>query len=222
MGDCINNPAEPGTLITSIPLTGLPGSTTGMPEGFVVTLDASMAPIPVPDGPIGWSYGATDLSAGPLLITVGADPTGTVDFFDLYDGGCLGTAQFIDPITMAPQGVSSFYLELIEDDGGVACAAPVKYGTADTSTQGNVASIDTTGGLPSVANPNFTITLAGGNPNQGCILLESMGQGSTPTAWGTLLVASPFVRIPNMTDGAGAASYVVPSVPGMAGMTFFY
>ena len=102
------------------------------------------------------------------------------------------------------------------------CAAPINYGTGELGSSGTVAAISSAGGLPSVSNPNFAITLSGGIPSTLCVLLESMGQASDPAAFGTLWVASPFVRIPNTTDGAGNSTYVVPSVPAMAGMTLYY
>ncbi|MEM7305688.1 MAG: hypothetical protein AAF682_03405 [Planctomycetota bacterium] len=96
--------------------TGLPGSLDGNPAGFTVTVDLAGDGFLLADGPVGWSYVGVDGVTGPLLITVGSDPTSTVDGFDLYvpspaaTGICLGTFGF--PTT----GVGSFYLRLEEDD----------------------------------------------------------------------------------------------------------
>lgn len=106
--------------------------------------------------------------------------------------------------------------------GGGGCTAPVAYGAPDLSTQGNTATISASGGDPSVSNPSFTITLSGANPNQGTILVESAGQDSLPTPWGTLLVASPFIRHPGVSSATGTDSYPVPMTAAMIGQTRYW
>jgi len=106
--------------------------------------------------------------------------------------------------------------------GGDPCTAPVTYGSPDISTTGNTASIGSAGGDPSVSNPGFSITLSGANPNQGAFLVESSGQASTPVVWGTILVASPFIRHLSFTSAAGTSSYLVPMTPALNGQTLYW
>jgi hypothetical protein len=72
-----------GTAITQIALSGLPGSASGSPEGFVVGITLASA-IKVLDGAIGFSYEMFDTVTGPLLIGP-PNEAGVVDAFDQYD-----------------------------------------------------------------------------------------------------------------------------------------
>jgi hypothetical protein len=97
--------------------TGLPGSLDGSPAAYTIAVELVQETFALADGPIGWSYVGIDGKSGPLLITVGADPTSTIDGYDLYapapaaPGSCAGSFAFAAP------GVASFYLRLEEDDG---------------------------------------------------------------------------------------------------------
>ena len=115
--------------VQRLSFTGLPGSLDGSAAGFTVAYELGGDTFTLADGPIGWSYVGVDGVSGPLLITVGADATGTVDGFDLYvpapasTGICLGTFTFSTP------GVGSFYLRLEEDDGSEPGSQTPRPGT---------------------------------------------------------------------------------------------
>ena len=127
LGGCTAGDVD--TEVRRLSFTGLPGSLDGSSAGYMVEVTLGKDTFLLPDGPIGWSYVGIDGVTGPLLITVGADPTSTIDGFDLYvpapavTGFCLGTFPFTSP------GVGSFYLRLDEDDGTEPGAQTVRLGT---------------------------------------------------------------------------------------------
>jgi len=83
-----------GTTVTSIPLVGLPGSSSGSPEGFLIGITLASA-VKVPDGGIGFSYEMFDSVTGPFLIGP-PNEAGVQDAFDQYDTSLnhLGTFFF--------------------------------------------------------------------------------------------------------------------------------
>ncbi len=115
--------------------TGLPGSPDGVSAtAFSITVDISTIGFAAGDGPLGWSYIATDTVSGPLLISTAGtcggpgDPgTGTQDCFDIYSptgGACLGTFVF------GTAGIASFWMEIGEDDGSFGPGSQVqRFGT---------------------------------------------------------------------------------------------
>ena len=151
--------------------TGLPGSLDGSPAAYMLEIELAKQTFALSDGAIGWSYVGVDGLTGPLLITVGADATGTADGFDKYTpapaqgGACLGTFDF------GTAGVGSFYLRIDEDDGSepgsqtpragtgfnvgvlTAAAAPPKIGQAWTPSLT----------APAVATPIFDFLAISGS-----------------------------------------------------------
>ena len=115
--------------VRRLTLTGLPGSTDGAPAGYTLQIPLEGDAFHLNDGAIGWSYVGIDGVTGPLSVTVGADPTSTVDGYDLYvpapaaSGLCLGTFTFLTP------GTGSFYLRMEEDDGTEAGSQVVRPGS---------------------------------------------------------------------------------------------
>lgn len=85
---------DAGTTITQIPISGLPGSASGSPEAFVVTINLS-SPVKVLDGGIGYSYEMFDSVTGPLLVGP-PNEAGVIDAFDQYTSalGYVGTFFF--------------------------------------------------------------------------------------------------------------------------------
>lgn len=117
------------TEVARLSFTDLPGSLDDSPAGYTINYQLSTDTFQLADGPIGWSYVGVDGVTGPLLITVGADPTSTADGFDLYvpepavTGFCLGTFPFTTP------GVGSFYFRLEEEDGTAVGTQTPRPGT---------------------------------------------------------------------------------------------
>ncbi len=128
--------------------TGLPGSTDGSPVGVVMTVLLATSNFYLNDGAIGWGYVGVDGRTGPLLITVGMDPTGTVDGYDVYSpapatsGVCTGTFTFPFP------GIGSFYLRLEEDDGSEPGSQVLRPGTGV-----NVGVLSLGSGPPKIGQP---------------------------------------------------------------------
>ncbi len=98
-------------------LSGLPGSLDGSPAGYVLELELDTETFALADGPIGWGYVGKDGVTGPLLVVVGADPTGNVDLFDLYVPAPATTGFCLGSFALGTPGVASFYLRIEEDDG---------------------------------------------------------------------------------------------------------
>jgi hypothetical protein len=127
VGGC--NPTDVATQVRRLVYSGLPGSLDGGPAAFTVAIELAKQTFALADGPLGWGYVGVDGLSGPLLIAVGADPTGTVDGYDPYapapapTGACLGTSVFAMP------GVGSFYLRLEEEDGSEPGAQAPRVGT---------------------------------------------------------------------------------------------
>ncbi|MCZ6597856.1 MAG: hypothetical protein O7B99_09480 [Planctomycetota bacterium] len=148
--------------LTRFSLTGLPGSLDGGAAGYIVQMNLEPA-ISLPDGPLGWGYVGVDGKTGPLLISVGADGTGTVDLSDLYvpapapSGACLGSFNFLVPNT------ASFYLRLVEEDGTATGSQVQRFGSGVNvgvlSLPGSTPAIgqiwDPIITMPAVTNPVF-------------------------------------------------------------------
>ena len=132
-GDCEG--AGKGQALLELPLTSDPaqGGLTGSPSGLPITVIHTFCPadlltalttpkfeevIPAPDtgAAFGWGIKASDGSTGPLLVSVGSDPTGTQDSFLHYvQPDICQLSAFSVP------GIASFYLQVEEGPAGIDC-----------------------------------------------------------------------------------------------------
>ncbi len=115
LGSC--TPGDPGVELVRLTFTGLPGSLTGAPIGYIMFVDVGSTAFVLPDGPIGWSYVGLDGVTGPLTIVVGAQPTGTVDLLDVYTPAPATTGVCSGPSMVTGPGTNSLYVRLEEEDG---------------------------------------------------------------------------------------------------------
>jgi len=121
-----------GAHVGTFRFAGLPGAVgTQISPGFLVTAVLGSDAVRLPDGPITWSYSASDgahgspASSGPILTEFSAN-TGWLDVYDIYDqspatlGTCLGAFFFgsCDPPLPPPATTGNpcpgFYLKLFE------------------------------------------------------------------------------------------------------------
>jgi hypothetical protein len=112
---------SPGTLVRTIPLTGLPSVQGPLICPVLLRVNLGAQSFRLPDGPIGWSYENQDGLTAPLLVDV--DPsTGTEDFLDLYIPPPATPASYASTFQLGPGGLSndpkenSFYLKIFQND----------------------------------------------------------------------------------------------------------
>ncbi len=110
-----------GALEAAFSLTGLPGSVSGGPEAFAVTVDLTGAEFVLPDGDFGYSFEALDSTTGPLLVGP-PNPAGVEDAWDIYDlaDTYLGTSFF------GGTPLASFYLTLTGQQPALEPTAPAR------------------------------------------------------------------------------------------------
>lgn len=115
-------PAGLGVEVARFLLAGLPGSISGTPAAFLVSVDLSGGgEFCLDDGSIGWSYCFKDAGTGPLLIDVSVcgPSTGIIDAFDRYSN-CPASSNVYEGTFFFGGGAndfSSFYITLYESDG---------------------------------------------------------------------------------------------------------
>ena len=142
----------PGMEVARFAFSGLPGSTTGAPAGFLITVNLTGAgQFCLPDGAIGFSFCSFDSAGtGPLIGDSVACPNGQANAFDIY--ACPPPGMPLDPGTYAGTfdfgagGPSATWVFTInEDDGSVLatvsedlCASPTN---PDHLTSGGVAPV---------------------------------------------------------------------------------
>jgi hypothetical protein len=81
-------------------ITGLPSGTIVTPTTYL-TLDFGLEPLPLPNGPIGWSFLQLDGDTGPVLVTAPDAFLGTIDGLDLYSPGPARPASYVGTFNYA-------------------------------------------------------------------------------------------------------------------------
>lgn len=100
-----------------------------------------------------------------------------------------------------------------------ACAAPILYGTAKTTSLGTLPKLRSTG-VPSLFGADFELTVTGAVPKQIGFVLTSSARANLPFAGGTLLLMPPLRRLPPVQlDLAGNARIPIEVKPAMVGTT---
>ncbi|MFQ5707617.1 MAG: FlgD immunoglobulin-like domain containing protein [bacterium] len=74
------NDSSDGTQVAQFSLPGLPGSSSGNPEGFLIDVDVSSASFFLPSGDFGYGYRIMDSNSGPIISDGGV---GITDLFRL-------------------------------------------------------------------------------------------------------------------------------------------
>ncbi len=204
-GSCSGGGATPAPVAT-YSFTGLPGNVDGVTvAAFNVTVDVASKGFQLVDGPIAWSYGGSDGVSGPLLMSTAGtcggpgDPaTGTEDCYDVHTGGtCSGTFSFGTP------GVSSFYLQIGEDDGSTGGGSQAQRfglgcntGVLDLGTEPpRIGSMwDPSISADAVLLPTVDFfAISTGPGGDGCILLiDTAGVNPLVTGGGPLGFGAPF------------------------------
>ena len=165
-----------GTEVARFSFTGLPGSTTGGVSGFFLDVDLTGGPgFCLPDGPIGYGYCSADLvnSTGPILVDVTVCSTnGTIDAFDVYTCPAT-TGPYIGTFNLMTPNISSFYMEINEDD-----ATEVATTTPNNGTGINPVLLDD-GGTPAIIGQTWPATIdistSGYNSSVGLWTVGSLG-----------------------------------------------
>jgi len=110
------------------------------------------------------------------------------------------------------------------------CPFATNYGAGLAGTGGTVPHITTSGGAPSVANPDWRIEMQNGRGGAFAILILSTGSAALPFRGGTILVNisvgqhfNQFVTLSGTPGAAGAGSYTFDPGPltGASGFTGF-
>ena len=124
-----------GTEVARFLFTGLPGSTTGGIAGFFITVDLAGTPgFCLPDGPIGYGYCTPNVlsSTGPILVDVTVcTGLGTIDAFDDYlcPASADPVANYVGTFNLGTPNISSFFIEINEDDASEVATTTVNNGT---------------------------------------------------------------------------------------------
>ncbi len=100
-----------------------------------------------------------------------------------------------------------------------ACAAPLAYGVAKTTSLGTLPKLRSSG-VPSLFGGDFELTVTGAVPGQIGFVLASSSRASLPFGGGTLLLMPPLRRLsPVQLDFAGSARISIEVKPSMVGTT---
>lgn len=209
LGSC-----APGALVGSYSFPVLPGSLTGSATGIVYSVDISSAAILVPDGPLGWGFvqtGPPDVT-GPIYMTVGGCPSGTVDLLDIYTSTPATAATC--SMTCSLLGMASFYFSMSEDDGFTPASATFRNTT-------NPADYAVTGPPKLGASLGATVTLdPAGLPISLVLIGLASNPGSpNPLGQGELLVGlAPF---PLIDASTGSHTIPIPNDPTLNGVLLY-
>ena len=142
-----------------------------------------------------------------------------------------------------PEGLWAFTVPVSASDGqvgklcalvqvGTSCASPFAYGVGTTGTGGNVPSLSTLGGPPSLGNADFQVAVTNGVGGSTAIALVSLAQAAIQLDAGTLLVDPVllFLVDPFALSGASGAPgqgigflpLPIPDAPGLVGLELFF
>ncbi len=100
-----------------------------------------------------------------------------------------------------------------------ACAAPLAYGVAKTTSLGTLPKLRSSG-VPSLFGGDFELTVSAAAPGQFGFVLASSARASLPFGGGALLLMPPLRRLsPVQLDFAGSARIPIEVKPSMVGTT---
>ncbi len=198
-----------GTVAFDQTFTGLPGSTTGSPTGWLITIPLSPGfCFDLPDGPIGYAYEVFDTLTGPYLI----GPPNEVGVANAFDRYITATNAYDGTYWFGGTPFASFYFAL------TGWESFINFGAACAGTGGFLPNLALTGCACPGNTVNLTISNAlGGAP---AALILGAFPGAIPLdPYGVcfLDIGAPFIMtylgpLPGAGPGGGGLAFagVIP------------
>jgi hypothetical protein len=234
---------DPGTEIFRRTFTGMPANgaaasddvvydhdgtpfLTGPAPMVFVTIDFGIEPLPLDDGPFGWSFLQLDGDTGPVLVRAPRAILGTLDAMDIYgpgpavDANYLGTFNYggcsADPFS-APCANMFVQLDEIASDEVASSTVvngsgvnPVRLSELFPARLGGIWAASVSG-MP----PSFP-----GNPPTTLLFVSAGALPAVPTPWGEVLI-HPGLRLVAPIPGEGGYALPIPADVTLAGIAFF-
>jgi len=183
-----------------------------------LTIDFGFNPLPLPDGPIGWSFLQLDGDTGPAVVSAPHSQLGTDDALDLYRPGPATPATYAGTFNFGTGGYASLYLQLDEIANNETAAATVLNGSGVNplllsqifpAVPGEVWALRVDATVPGIYVPPYTL-----------LMLSAASLSPLTTPYGELLVDPSQRLFPTQAGEAGYA-FAIPPNASLLGLAFF-
>jgi len=233
---------NPGTEVYRATFTGQP-SNGALPSGTVVyeyqgnpfltgpaplvlfTVDFGIDPLPLGDGPFGWSFLQLDGDTGPVSVDAPRPILGTRDAMDIYSpgpavpGSYVGTFNYGGCSSAATPPCANMFVQLDEIANNETANVAVLNGSGTNpvlleqifpARLGRLWAVRVNVIAPPYPNPDFTILF----------LSNAAAAGPIATPYGEFLIdPAQFVRQPLL--GEGSYTFPIPADTGLIGRLVF-
>jgi hypothetical protein len=224
---------DPGTEIFRRTFTGLPSRGAPASDDVVYfpfgqsapmvffTIDFGVEPLPLDDGPFGWSFLQLDGDTGPVLVRAPRALLGTFDAMDIYGPGPAVAANYLGTFNYGGcDGTSlcaNMFVQLDEIRNDEVASSTVVNGSG-------VNPVSLSEVLPARLGGTWAASVSatppsGANPPATLLFVSASALPAVATPWGEVLV-HPGLRLAPPIPGEGGYALAIPADVTLAGISF--